>query len=160
MNAEELVEQDVLSQERAMLQTIGRIAQLEMARKQALDAVASANGIGDTDEHIKALREQIRQWMALNDRTELVDGETGIEVTLRTSYDAPTYDVRTLVQSPEGRAALLEAAEQVGMVQIVHKSVEAAEKTGASFIERLAMCRMPGGVRSMSLVFRNRGKWG
>lgn len=160
MNAQELVAEDMLSQERGMLQNINRIAQLEMARKQALDAVASANGIGDVDEHIKALREQIRQWMALNDRTELVDGETGIEVALRVSHEQPTYDVRTLVQSPEGKAALLEAAEQVGMVQIAHHSVEAAEKTGASFIERLVKCRMPSGVRSTSLVFRNRGKWG
>lgn len=154
----EVIAECALSQERAMLDACKRIMQLEQAKAQALTALASAYEVEDFEQHIRNLRDQVKQYLVLNDADSLLDAETGIEARLQLRKGTPVYDVRSLVQSVAGQHALLAAAEHVGMVQVDHKAVARARKTGAVFLDLLSACQMPGEV-SAALVFKNRGKW-
>lgn len=57
-----------------------------------LKQTREAKNAATTDD--KALTEEIKQWMSLNDESELFDGERGILATLKAS-STTTWDIRT-----------------------------------------------------------------
>ena len=160
MNARELVEQDALSQERVALQLINRIAKLERDRADALAAVALANHIdGELNQHIEALRDQAKQYLALEGLDSLRDGETGVEVVLQQRKGTPTYNVPRLLGLAGGAEALLGAGQQLGMVRIDHKALERARAAApAAWLDLIASVQEPG-QGTTALMFRERGRW-
>lgn len=77
----------------------------------------------------KALTEEIKQWLQLNDETELFDGERGILATLKAS-STTTWDIR---KAPPELVARL-AAEGLLTVNTTAFKAEQA-KGGATYLD-------------------------
>ena len=102
----------------------------------------------------KELTDWLKQHMALEGIDHLggIDShEQPITARLHDRKGTPTYDVVTLVESPDGCDALVNAAN-AGMVRVDHQMLSRfRDKSGAEWADQIARFEMPG-TGSIALV--------
>ena len=121
------------------------------AQRHALDLV---NAIALLNSQIKPLEglkaravDELKEYLLLNDLTELVDGETGAAAKLQDRTSAETFDlVRASERDPE---AVLEAGH-IGALSADSRMLD--RHSGAGWIDVLRKYRMPGRITTALYV--------
>lgn len=109
----------------------GQIAPLEKGRKRAAD--------------------ELKGWLALNGG-EISDPERGMRAYLRDSNGADVIDLLHAIDTVEGCEAIIEAAKS-GMLRLDIVMLDRFRAdAGALWADTLNRHRMPGGVKSTSLI--------
>ena len=121
-----------------------------LASREEIEAVVSeyallASAVNDTNRRKAMLREQIVQWMQLNDEDVLTEGESGATVRLVETRRPDTWDVGSM---PE---AMVTDLARRGALNVDGKVLKALAGK-AAVIDDAAVYLMPGGVTDRLVV--------
>lgn len=121
---------------------------LHVSEREALGLLTELAYINEQlsplEKRKRELTDQLKQWMALEDREDLLDGERGLVARLQSRNGTPTYDVVSLVKDAAGAEALVDAAS-AGMVRVDHAMLDRFRKqNGATWADLIERVQIPG----------------
>ena len=127
------------------------------ASSHMLDLVAAIALLNDELRPIEAAKkravDELKQLMALDDLTEVRDGERGITAKIQERRGTPTFD---LVSAVQAGVSLTEAAT-AGMLKLDHAALSLFRKNaGATWADALAKYEVPGTGSVALLVERDK----
>jgi len=132
----------------ATIEELSRLHEQDLADERAKMAdVVLAIGAGEAEaksltKPLEALRDQLKQWMALNEVKELDAPDGGYVAKLQDRGGTPVYDLISCVDADP--QAVVDAA-RAGLLRVDHTALERLRKgNGAIFADTLARYAGPG----------------
>ena len=117
-------------------------------KRRVIDAINELATIAEVTKPIdareKLLREQVRDYMALNGFEVLEDGETGVRAKFQDRTGQPLYDLVSAAHVGHGTLAILDAAK-AGMLRVDAQMLKRFRSgSGATWADVLEGYAMPG----------------